>query len=97
MTVMGIIMVMPVIMVPVVIVPVVSSPGTPVPWIVTPVPGRPPYHISGMVDIPDQWPRGNIIIGRGDHIYISPIDLPCISRISCFGIDRFNDIVRAIK
>jgi len=39
MTVMGIIMVMPVIMVPVVIVPVVGSPGTPEGRIVTPMPG----------------------------------------------------------
>ena len=38
-TIMGIIMVMPVIMVPVVIVPVVGSPGTPVRRIVAPVPG----------------------------------------------------------
>jgi hypothetical protein len=39
MAVMAVIMVMPVIMISVVIVPVVGSPWTPVPGIVTPVPG----------------------------------------------------------
>jgi hypothetical protein len=38
-TVVGIVMVMPVVVVPIIIVPVVGSPGSPVRWVVSPVPG----------------------------------------------------------
>jgi hypothetical protein len=38
-TVVGIVMVMPVVVVPVIIVPVMGSPGAPVRWVISPVPG----------------------------------------------------------
>jgi hypothetical protein len=50
-----------------------------------------------MVDIPDQGPGCNIIIGSGDHIHISPVDFSCISRVGCFGIDRFHNVIGPVK
>ncbi len=96
-TIVGIIMVMPVRMVPVVIVPVVGSPGTPVCRIVAPVPGRPPYPVSGMEDMPDQWPCSNIIIACMDHIGISTVGHPCVSRVRRVRIDGLHNVIRSVE
>ena len=50
-----------------------------------------------MIDKADQWPGCYIIIGCGDHIYIAPVYLPGISRIRCFGINGFHNIIGPIK
>ena len=50
-----------------------------------------------MVNIPDQRPGCNIIIGRCDHIIISLVDFTGVSWIRCFGIDWFNDIIGSVK
>jgi hypothetical protein len=95
--VMPVIMVIPVIMIPVIIVPVVGSPWTPIRGIISIVPVGPPNRIPGVVNIPDDRPASDFIIGGGDHIYIFPVGLPGIARIRRFGIDWFNDIVRSVQ
>jgi hypothetical protein len=96
-SVMGVVMVMPMIMIPVVIMPIVGSPGSPVSGIISPIPGGPPDHISGMIDKSDQWPGCNIIIRCGNNIYIIPVNFPGITRIGGFGIYWFNNIIRPVK
>lgn len=96
-TIMGIVMVMPVIVIAIVVVPVVGSPGPPVSRVVSPVPGGPPYHISRTVDVPDHRPGSYIIIGGSDHIDIVPVDFSGVTRIRRFCIDRFDDIIGTVK
>jgi hypothetical protein len=96
-TVMTVIMVMPLIMIPVVVVPVMRSPWTPVSGIVTPVPGWSPYPVPGMIYIIDYRPCTDIIIARIDHIWITPVYGPCITRVGCFCINGFNNIIWTVE
>jgi len=96
-TVVPVVMIVPVIVVSVIIVPVVGPPWTPVRGIVAIIPVGPPNRIPGVIDIPDDWPGCDIIVGGGDHFYISPVGLPGISRIGCFSIDWFNNIIWPVQ
>ncbi len=96
-TVMAVVMVIPVRMVSVVIVIVVRAPGVPVTGIITPMPGGPPYYISWTVHKPDYRPCCDIIIAGANNIYIAPALIPGISRIGCFGIDGFNNIIASVE
>jgi hypothetical protein len=50
-----------------------------------------------MIYKPDQRPGSYVIITCGNHIYIVPVDFPCISRIGGFSIDGFHNIIWPVK
>ena len=93
----AVIVIVPVVMIPIIIVPVVRPPGTPVPGIISPVPVGSPHNVTGKINVSDQWPCSNIVIGGGYDVDIPGVGPAPISRIRRFCIIRFNDIIRSVQ
>jgi len=95
MVIMLVVMRVPVGMISVIIVPVIRVPGIPVIRVVTPIPCRAPEYISGMEDELHHRPGGDVIVRGCDNRPIIPGAQ--VSRIGCFGVIRFNDIIPSVQ
>ena len=98
-SVMAVIIMIVIIMIPVVIMPVERTPGTPIRRVITVIPGRMPYCVSGKENKPNQRPccyfkcggsgYDNRLVGIG-------VPITRISRIGRFIKNGFDNVIPAI-